>query len=120
MTTFTPTATSAALAGFGFWALIWSITAKLDTIMSLFGFGNRGYSKRVRLWINQNKGLTLCITEVINFGIHGVKSAEGVVFAIGGTCFNIMYVLLINPIICMKDNRRGIHLKASKHAYPAA
>jgi hypothetical protein len=103
----TPTASSAALAGFGFWALVWAIALKLDTIMALFGFRHRGYAKRVQLWINKNKGLTLCITEVTNFSIHGITHPAAVVFAIGGTMFNIIFVLLINPFLCWRSVERS-------------
>lgn len=103
--TFTPTAASAAVAGFGFYALVWSIALKLDTIAELFGFHNKRYSRRVRAWINQNKGLTLCITEVINFAIHGITNPAAVTFAIGGTLFNVIFVCFLNPLLVLRDRR---------------
>lgn len=105
--TFTPTAASAAVAGFGFYALVWGIANKLDTIMALFGFRNRMYAKRVRMWINRNKGLTLCITEVINFAIHGITNPAAVTFAIGGTIFNALYIFVLNPIVCWKSDKKS-------------
>lgn len=105
MNTFTPTAASAAIAGFGFWALVWSIALKLDTIAALFGFKDRRFSRRVQTWINENKALTLCITEVLNFTIHGITHPAAVTFAIGGTVFNILFVLIINPLICYRRKR---------------
>ncbi len=104
--TFTPTAASAAVAGFGFYALVWSIALKLDTIASLFGFRDRKLAPRVREWINSNKGLTLCITEVINFSIHGITNPAAVTFAIGGTLFNVQFVCVLNPIMCVMDIKR--------------
>lgn len=103
--TFTPTAASAAVAGFGFYALVWSIALKLDTIAELFGFRNKSYSRRVRGWINRNKGLTLCITEVVNFGIHGITNPAAVTFAIGGTLFNVIFVCFLNPLLVLRDRR---------------
>jgi len=104
--TFTPTAASAGIAGFTFWGLVWTTLSKLDTIAALFGFKNRFFARQMRLWINDNKGLTICASEIVNFGIHGVKSAEGTLFAIGGTLFNCIYVFAINPLICRHDRRR--------------
>lgn len=101
----TPTAMSASVAGFGFYALVWSIAAHLDSVTALVGFKNRGYARRVRNWINRNRSLTLCITEVINFSIHGITNPAAVTFAIGGTMCNILYVMLINPLMCIKDRK---------------
>jgi len=100
----TPTAASAAIAGFGFYALVWGIFSKSDTILALFGIRRR-YARRGRRWINENKGLTLMSTEVVNFGIHGIKSAEGVTFALGGTLCNFVYIFVINPIICWREQK---------------
>jgi hypothetical protein len=108
MQSFTPTATSAAVAGFGFWALVWAIALKLDVLASLFGFRNKSYSKAVQRWINGNKGLTLCITEVTNFSIHGITNPAAVTFAIGGTVFNILFVCVINPILCLRLKRHQL------------
>jgi hypothetical protein len=108
MQSFTPTATSAAVAGFSFWALVWAIALKLDTVASLFGFRSKSYSKMVQRWINNNKGLTLCITEVVNFSIHGVTNPAAVVFAVGGTAFNFLFVLFINPILCFRWKKNKI------------
>ncbi len=104
--TFTPTAASAAAAGFGFWALVWGIALKLDTIAGLFGFRDRGLSRRIRLWINENKGLSLCITEVTNFSIHGITNPDAVTFAIGGTLFNFLFVFVFNPIMLMIEGKK--------------
>src|SRR5271157_2240898 len=105
MSTLTPTAASASIAGFGFWALVWASLAKLDTILALFGFKRLGYSRQMRLWVNKNKGLSLCLTEILNFSIHGLRSAEGTTFALGGTLFNVFYICLINPLICRRDKK---------------
>jgi hypothetical protein len=105
MKTFTPTAASAVTAGFGFWALVWAVLAKVDTVLQLFGFKHTHYSKRGRAWINDNKGLTLCITELINFGVHGITNPAAVTFAIGGTIFNALYIFLINPVICWREKK---------------
>jgi hypothetical protein len=113
MQSFTPTATSAAVAGFSFWALVWAIALKLDTVASLFGFRSKSYSKMVQRWINNNKGLTLCITEVTNFSIHGITNPAAVTFAVGGTLFNILFVCIINPILCLRCKKMKLHAVAT-------
>lgn len=105
MKTFTPTAASAVTAGFGFWALVWAVLAKIDTVLTLFGFKRTQYGKRGRKWINANKGLALCITEVFNFSVHGITNPAAVTFAIGGTIFNALYIFFINPVICWRDKK---------------
>ena len=107
MATLTPTSSSAAIAGFGFYALVWGIAAKLDTIMALFGFHNSNYATRVRRWINKNKGLTLCITEVINFSIHGITNPAAVTFAIGGSICNAVFIFCLNPFLCWRDKKKN-------------
>jgi hypothetical protein len=102
MQSFTPTATSAAVAGFGFWSLVWAILLKVDTIFALIGFRNKSYSEMLQRWLNDNKGLGLCITEVTNFSIHGITNPAAVTFAIGGTICNIIFICFINPILCLK------------------
>lgn len=104
--TFTPTAASAATAGFGFWALVWGIALKLDTIAGLFGFRDRRLSRKLRVWINDNKGLSLCITEVTNFSIHGITNPAAVTFAIGGTIFNFLFVFLLNPLMLKIESKK--------------
>lgn len=111
MATFTPTAASAVTAGFGFSALVWAIALKLDTIAELFGFRNRSFTRHVRQWVNRNKGLTLCITEVVNFSIHGITNPAAVTFAIGATIFNVIFVCLINPLICMRDRNKPLEIR---------
>jgi len=113
MATFTPTAASAATAGFGFYALFWSFLNKVDTILALFGLKNRNVASKGRHWVNGNKGLTLCITELVNFGIHGITNPAAVTFAIGGTLFNAVYIFIINPLVCLKD-RKGLHVVAKE------
>ena len=103
--TFTPTAASAAIAGFSFWALVWGIVNKLDVILRLFGIKNRRASARVNLWLNENKGLGLVVSEIVNFSIHGVTSSTAVLFALGGTLCNAIYIFVINPLICWRAKK---------------
>lgn len=116
MSAFTPTAASAATAGFGFYALFWACLAKIDTILALFRIRNRTYAKRGRLWVNENKGLTLCLTELVNFGIHGVTNPAAVTFAIGGTVFNALYIFVLNPLICWQEKKEHRPLSLHKVA----
>ncbi|MGC1580445.1 MAG: hypothetical protein WA766_03125 [Candidatus Acidiferrales bacterium] len=104
MATFTPTASSTAIAGASLWGLLWTIANHLDSIVAPFGI-RMELSRTVRNWVNKNKVLTLCMTEVINLS-HAGLSPLGTTFAIGGTAFNLIYVGLINPIFCWHDRKR--------------
>ncbi len=104
---FTPTVASAGIAGFTFSALVWAILLDIDTILGIFGFGHLNYAKRWRRWINDNKRSALCITELINFSIHGITDASAVTFAIGSTICNLFFILFINPFLCRRDRKRS-------------
>lgn len=106
MATFTPTASSTAIAGASLWGLVWTIANHLDSVVAPFGI-RRGLSPKIRGWVNKNKVLTLCITEVVNLS-HAGLSPLGTTFAIGGTAFNLIYVGLINPVICWRDKKNPL------------
>ncbi len=84
----TPTFVGLLLAGAAFWTLIWAAIHKLDEIPHLKEFTSR---KEVLDWIEENKGLTLVITEAINFVLHGL-GPHGVMFTLGGTIINFLMV----------------------------
>jgi hypothetical protein len=58
-------------------------------------------------WINENKVVTLLMTEVLNFGVHGVESASGVTFALGGTFTNLWMIFVVVPIRQRLHFRKG-------------
>ena len=84
MSTFTPTASRTAIAGASLWALVWTMVGHIDTVIAPFGFRNKFLSRRIRRWVNRNKGLTICITEIVNLS-HAGLNPLGTTFAIGGT-----------------------------------
>jgi hypothetical protein len=106
MATFTPTASSTAIAGASLWALVWTMVGHVDTLMSPFGLKNKMFTKRIRVWVNDHKGLSICMTEVVNLS-HAGLSPLGTTFAIGGTFFNLFYIFCINPIICWRYRKEN-------------
>ena len=84
----TPTFVGLLLAGAAFWALIWAAIHKLDEIPYLKEVTSR---QEVLDWIESHKGLTLVITEGVNFLLHGL-SAHGVFFTLGGTIVDFLMV----------------------------
>ena len=63
----TPTFVGLLLAGAAFWTLIWAAIHKLDEIPYLKEFTS---TQEVLDWIENHKGLTLVITEGVNFLLH--------------------------------------------------
>jgi hypothetical protein len=84
----TPTFVGLLLAGAAFWTLIWAAIHKLDEIPYVKEFTSR---QEVLDWIEDHKGLTLVITEGVNFLLHGL-SPHGVMFTLGGTIINFLMV----------------------------
>jgi len=84
----TPTFVGLLLAGAAFWTLIWAAIHKLDEIPYLKEFTS---TQEVLGWIQDHKGLTLVITEGVNFLLHGL-SPHGVIFTLGGTIINFLMV----------------------------
>src|SRR5580658_6740039 len=84
----TPTFVGLLLAGAAFWALIWAAIHKLNEIPYLKDVTS---TQEVLDWIEDHKGLTLVITEGVNFLLHGL-SPHGVMFTLGGTVINLLMV----------------------------
>lgn len=92
MTVFTPTASSEFIAGVGLWGVVWSALYKIEPIAKLIHCDKWVNRDRILDWMGDNKALTLIGTECINFGVHGVESASGVTFALGGTFLNFWMI----------------------------
>jgi hypothetical protein len=86
----TPTLVGLLLAGAAFWTLIWAAIHKLDEIPYLNGITS---TKQVLDWIESHQGMTLVITEGVNFLLHGL-SPNGVMFTLGGTIVNFLMVFI--------------------------
>lgn len=103
----TPTDKGALFAGAGVWSLIWLSIFKLDTIAKKFHV-DRWVSKDKLLGkINHNKGITLLITEAINFGVHGASRPDAAIYALGGTFVNAIFVFIVNPIRFLIRREKG-------------
>lgn len=106
MATLTPTASSTAIAGASFWALIWLMLGHIDTILWPFRVRNKQYAQKIPLWINDHKGITFCGTELVNIG-HAGLSPMGVTFALGGTVLNFFVIFFFNPIRCWRIRKKN-------------
>ena len=93
--TLTPTAQSSAIAGFALWFVGWATFFKIDKVPYVGRFVNQ---ERAIEWIASNKVMTLLITEIFNFGVHGISNPASVTFALGGTAFNTLMIFLFLPI----------------------
>ena len=94
MVTLTPTAQSSAIAGFALWLVGWMTLFKLDHLPYIGKFVDKN---RIIGWINKNKVLTILITEIFNFGVHGISNPASVTFALGGTVFNFLMIFVLLP-----------------------
>jgi hypothetical protein len=85
----TPTAIGALLAGAAFWCLFWAALRKLGKIPVLRDWLS---TARCFAWIRQNQGLAFLMTEAFNFLIHGFNTPVGILFALGGTMVNFLFI----------------------------
>lgn len=106
MNAFTPSSTSAFIAGNAFYALIWSIAFELDTLLGVFGFKTK-YRDRMFDWINKHKTLSLACTEAFNYALHGITNPLSVMFAMGGTVINALMIFMFLPLYLMFRRKRG-------------
>jgi len=98
----TPTAQSSAIAGFALWLVGWATLFKVDHIPFI---GRYFKKERIIEWIMANKVLTLLMTEILNFGVHGISNPASVTFALGGTVFNALMVFVFLPITMWRKKR---------------
>jgi hypothetical protein len=103
--TLTPTAQSSAIAGFALWIVGWSTFFKMDKLPVIGKFVNQ---ERTIEWISKNKVLTMLITEIFNFGVHGISNPASVTFALGGTAFNAIMIFALLPFRQFRKRRREL------------
>jgi hypothetical protein len=97
----TPTDRGSVIAGIGISSLAWMSLFKLDYLAKIT-FTSRWISKdRLFGWINRNKSVSLLTTEVINVGVHGISKPESVLFALGSTIVNVIFIFVVIPIKMM-------------------
>jgi hypothetical protein len=104
--TLTPTAQSSAIAGFALWLVGWATFFKMHAIPVIGKFVNQ---ENATAWIAKNKVLTMLITEIFNFGVHGISNPASVTFALGGTAFNTLMIFIILPVTQWSKKRRSHH-----------
>ena len=93
----TPTNTGSLIAGGGVGIFAWSLALKGDKIPGIKRFYTGERKEQLFSWMNGNKGMALLALEAINFGIHGITSANAVLFALGNTFVNIVGLVVYLP-----------------------
>lgn len=105
----TPSSKSAFFAGMALSLVAWMSLFKLDELAKLFRVRRFVSQRKVELWMNENKALTLLGTEFVNFGVHGVTGADSVTFALGSTFFNAIMIFIGLPLkFFFANKRKGI------------
>jgi hypothetical protein len=95
--TFTPTMKGSFLAGIALWTMLWLGMFKLDEVAELLHLRWWINSERSVRWIRTHRSTSLLGTELLNYSWHGLSSAEGVLFAFGGTMVNTIMIFLVLP-----------------------
>jgi hypothetical protein len=97
----TPTDKGAGLAGLVLASLGWLSLFKLDSLAELCHVNRWIKQEKIFGWITQSmktKSTALLITEIINFGVHGISSPAGVLFACGSTVINAFMIFVGLPL----------------------
>ena len=93
----TPTNTGSLAAGVGVGIFGWGAFLKADKIHWIQKLLTTKRKESTLNWISKNKGITLLGLETINFGIHGITSANSVMLALGNTLLNIFMLWVFLP-----------------------
>jgi len=96
---FTPTSTSGAAAGAGFWSLTWLMVFKSDSVAHFCGYENSHIRDNVFSWVTKNKAISFLSTEVINLAIHwkALSSPNLMAFVLGGSLANFGWIFGVIP-----------------------
>jgi hypothetical protein len=94
----TPTDKGSLIAGVGVSSLAWLSMFKLDTMAKLCHVNRWVSQDKIFGWISRNKSLSILCTEVLNFGTHGITNPAGVLFALGSTIINSVFIFIVVPI----------------------
>ena len=107
----TPTDRGATIAGVGFASLCWASLFKLNHVAELLHLGRLINQEKIFNWIGgsyKNQALSLLITEIINYGTHGITSVTSVMFALGSTVVNAFMILLFIPMRFKFRREKGV------------
>ena len=105
---FTPSNSGNLVAGAGLGIFAWSAFLKADKVPWLKKLMTTRRKELSLDWINRNKGISLLGLEAINFSIHGILSANAVIFALGNTLLNIFMLWAYLPLRMMCANKKKI------------
>jgi hypothetical protein len=93
----TPTNTGSLIAGAGVGIFGWSLAEKGNKVPLIRKFYTDTRKEAMYAWMASNKSMALLGLEAINFGIHGITSANAVLFALGNTVVNVAGLWLYLP-----------------------
>lgn len=99
--TLTPTDKGAGFAGIALASIAWLSIFKLDHVAELCHVKRWVSREPIFAWITRSTGtksLTLLITEIVNFTVHGVTSPASVLFACGSTMVNAFMIFVGLPL----------------------
>jgi cobalamin biosynthesis protein CobD/CbiB len=112
----TPSNSGNLVAGAGLGVFAWSAFLKADKIPWLKNLLTTRRKEMTLDWIDKNKGISLLGLETINLGIHGILSANAVIFALGNTLLNIFMLWAYLPFRQMKAKQQHVHEVLKKAA----
>ena len=104
----TPSNTGNLVAGAGLGIFAWGAFLKADKIPWLKKLLTTKRKELSLDWIDKNKGISLLGLETINFGIHGILSANAVIFALGNTILNIFMLWAFLPFRKMRTRKKHV------------
>jgi len=105
----TPSNTGNLVAGAGLGIFAWGAFLKADKVPWLKNLLTTRRKEFTLDWIDRNKGISLLGLETINLGIHGILSANAVIFALGNTILNIFMLWAFLPFRMARAEKRRIH-----------
>ena len=105
----TPSNTGNLVAGAGLGIFAWSAFLKADKVPWLKKLMTTRRKEFTLDWIDRNKGISLLGLETINLGIHGILSANAVIFALGNTLLNIFMLWAYLPFRKMRTKQKRVH-----------
>lgn len=115
----TPTDKGAGIAGFAFATLAWFSLFKIDHLARMLHVDRWIKQDALFSWITRsyaNQALTFLITEVINFGTHGVTNPASVIFACGSTIVNAFMIFIGLPLRMKAKREKTVVIMKSKAA----
>lgn len=113
--TLTPTDKGAMFAGIGVSLLAWLSLFKLDSLAKILHVNRWVKQDALFRRINDNKGVSILCTELFNYAVHGISSPDSVIFAIGSTLVNAVFIFIVLPVKLAKWNADSkIHVERAK------